>query len=61
MNVLELDSGLFPDRDRVAAALRDLESGHRVERIDIGAAACETADWDRIVAAILAADKVITV
>ncbi|WP_137703314.1 hypothetical protein [Marimonas lutisalis] len=61
MKLLELDTGLFPDRARVEAALGTLEEAHRIERRDISGLAPEDEDaWADVVGAIRAADSVIT-
>lgn len=61
MKILQLDCGLFPDREAVLSAVLVLEGGgHSVSRIDVGGTADDVA-WDAVVREILTADKVITV
>lgn len=60
MNVVQLDTGLFPDAQTVVAALRRMEPAHRVEHIDLRGQDVEDEAWDRVVAAILASDLTIT-
>ena len=60
MKILELHTGLFPDAQTVVAALRRLESAHRVDSIDLRRRDMKDEDWDRIVAAILGSDLTIT-
>lgn len=60
MNILQLHTGLFPDGDTVAAALACLQQDQAVARIDISRPGMEEADWDGVVAALLAADLIIT-
>jgi len=60
VKILELDTGLFPDAQTVAAALRRLGSAHRVDSIDLRRPDMQDRDWDRVVAAILDSDLTIT-
>ena len=60
MKILELNTGLFPDAQTVAAALRQLEPAHRVDSIDVRRRDMKDEDWDRVVAAILGSDLTIT-
>lgn len=62
MVVLELRTGLFPDRETVRAALAALlaRQGTVMRSIDL-AAQQAPGDWDAVVAAIRAADRVVTV
>ena len=61
MEILILDTGLFPDRETVAAAIAELESGSGVERLDIAGIGADEAAWDGVARAVLAAGKVITI
>lgn len=61
MKILELNTGLFPDAQTVAAALRQMEPAHRVESIDLRRRDMEDEDWDRVIAAILDSDLTITI
>lgn len=60
MNILELNTGLFPDAQTVSAALRRMEAAHRVESIDLRRRDLTDEAWDRVIDAILAADLTIT-
>ncbi len=60
MRILALDSGLFPDRETVEAALTELAAGHQVSRLDLTASATDEAAWDRALAEILRADLIVT-
>ena len=58
--ILELNTGLFPDAQTVVAALRRMETAHRVESIDLRRRDMKDEAWDRVVAAILDSDLTIT-
>ena len=60
MNILQLNTGLFPDAQTVIAALRQVAPTHRVDTIDIRSRDLQEGDWDRVIAAILAADLVVS-
>ena len=60
MKILALDSGLFPDRETVEAALAALAAGHQVSRLDLATGDMDDADWDRALAEILRADLIVT-
>ncbi|HMM53727.1 MAG TPA: hypothetical protein PKC23_01780 [Candidatus Desulfobacillus sp.] len=60
MKLLELNAGLFPDAQTVAAALRQMEAAHRVVSIDVRRRDMTDGDWDGVIAAILASDLTIT-
>ncbi len=61
MKILQLDCGLFPDRETVLSAIGVLEGeGHTVSRIGVGGVVDDAA-WDAVVREVMAADKVITV
>ncbi len=60
MQILELHTGLFPDAETIARALRTLEGEHRIERIDVSRAEMGDEVWERAVRAILASDLVVT-
>ncbi len=60
MHILALHTGLFPDAQTLAAALVSLEAQHRVERMDVSQPEMENGEWDRVLAAILRADVVVT-
>lgn len=61
MKILELNTGLFPDAQTVAAALRQMEAAHDVTSIDIRRRDMEDEAWDRVIAAILDSDLTITI
>lgn len=61
MRVLELNTGLFPDRETVQAAVREIEADHDVRRIDLTDAGTDPAAWDAALAEILIADRVVTI
>ncbi len=56
--ILELDSGLFPDRATLGAAVEAL--GTPVRRVDLRAARTAE-DWDAVVAALMKARIVLSV
>ena len=64
MKIVELHTGLFPDAQTVSAALRQAETTHRVESIDLAEhlrrQEAQTEFWDRAIAAILESDLTIT-
>jgi hypothetical protein len=60
MQIVVLDSHLFPDRETVAQALARLALEHPVQRIDLGDLPDDDALWDAVVEQLLAADLVVT-
>jgi hypothetical protein len=60
MNIVQLNTGLFPDAQTVIAALRQTTSTHRVAVVDIRRPDLQQSDWDGVIAAILAADLVVS-
>ncbi len=64
MKIVELHTGLFPDAQTVSAALREAETTHHVESIDLAAylrrQETESGFWDRAITAILESDLTIT-
>lgn len=60
MKILELNTGLFPDAQTVAAAVKRLGPAHRVDSIDVRRADMRDEDWNRVVDAILDADLTIS-
>lgn len=59
--ILELNTGVFPDADTLAAALAARETTDCVAYLDVRALTeDQTEDWDAAVAAILEADLVVT-
>lgn len=61
MNILQLNTGLFPDAQTVAAALRQMAQTDRVDVIDITRRDMRESDWDTALEAILAADRIISI
>lgn len=59
MNILQLNTGLFPDVQTVAAALRQMASAHPVEVVDLRRRDMQESDWDEAIRRILAADRII--
>lgn len=60
MHILQLNTGLFPDAQTVIAALRQATATHRVDVVDIRRLDLQQSDWDGVIAAILAADLVVS-
>lgn len=60
MNIVQLNTGLFPDAQTVIAALRQVVPAHRVDIIDIRGRDMQEGDWDRVIAAILAANLIVS-
>lgn len=60
MKILELNTGLFPDAQTVAAALRQMASAHHVEVIDLQRRDMREGDWDEVMRHVLAADRIIS-
>lgn len=60
MNIVILETGLFPDQDFLRDALADSSSSHSVHRSDLREARSE-AQWDRLLDEILSSDRVITI
>lgn len=63
MTLVRLDTGLFPDADTVVEALAHLDTHRPVECIDVGErwrASMTEQDWDHVLAALLRADRVIS-
>jgi hypothetical protein len=60
MNIVQLNTGLFPDAQTVIAALRQTTSTHRGDRVDKRRPDQQQSDWDGVIAAILAADLVVS-
>lgn len=61
MNIVQLNTGLFPDAQTVESALRQLAGEHRVTAIDLTRREMRESDWDAAIRAILAADRVVTI
>ena len=60
MNILEINTGLFPDRSTVAAAVVALQADHHIQRIDVFNHNLDDEGWDDLVKAILKADRIVT-
>ena len=60
MNIVQLNTGLFPDAQTVIAALRQTTPAHRVDVVDIRRLDMQESEWDSVIAAILAADLVVS-
>ena len=61
MNILQLNTGLFPDAQTVEAALRQMTGTHRVTVVDIARRDMQQEDWDAALQAILAADRIVSI
>ena len=61
MNILQLNTGLFPDAQTVMSALQATAGTDRVTTIDLSRRDLMESDWDAAIQAILAADRIITV
>lgn len=60
MNIVQLDTGLFPDAQTVVAALRQMTPTHRVAVVVVQRRDMQESDWDGVVAALLAADLIVS-
>lgn len=56
-----LQTGLFPDADALEAAVKRHSQGCRVSRHDLTQPTMDDAAWDRVLAEVLEARKVITI
>jgi hypothetical protein len=61
MKIVALDTGLFPDRETMEAAVGKLEADHEVRHIAVPAQNQDEQSWDRVLAEILASDLVVAV
>ena len=61
MNIVQLNTGLFPDAQTVIAALRQMTPTHRVNVIDMQRRDMRESEWDGVIAAIRAADLVVSI
>ena len=59
MNILVLNTGLFPEKDALEDALAQLSPDHEITRHDAGSGLTDD-DWDRTVQALVSADRIIT-
>jgi hypothetical protein len=60
VNVVVLDTGLFPEQETLTAALDDLTPAHYVYRYDLRVSRSEE-EWDQLMDEVLSADRVFTV
>jgi hypothetical protein len=60
MNIVQLNTGLFPDAQTVEAALRQMLATHEVTVIDISRRDMRESDWDVVMHRLLAADRIIS-
>lgn len=60
MNIVQLDTGLFPDAQTVIAALRQVAPTYHVDVIDARRRNMQDSDWDGVIAALLAADLIVS-
>lgn len=61
MTILLLETGLFPDAQRVADAVDTLNGPQTVERADVAGLAPDDEDgWANVARAILSADRIVT-
>ena len=61
MNILQLNTGLFPDAQTVEAAMRTMTGAQCVTVVDIARRDLKESDWDAAIQAILAADRVVSI
>lgn len=61
MNILQLNTGLFPDAQTVMSALQIPAGADRVTTIDLSRRDLRESDWDAAIQAVLAADRIVTV
>ena len=61
MNIVQLNTGLFPDAQTVMSALQVSAGADRVTTIDLTRRDLRESDWDAAIQAMLAADRIITV
>jgi hypothetical protein len=61
MNILQLNTGLFPDAQTVDAAMRQMMETDQVSIVDITRRDMRESDWDTAIQAILAADRIISI
>lgn len=61
LNILQLNTGLFPDAQTVTAALRQMADAQRVSVVDLTRRDLRESDWDAALEAILSADRIISI
>ena len=60
MNILMLNTGLFPDQETVLATEEHLGQNNSITHFDISTATQDDPAWDQLAIAILASDQIIT-
>ncbi|MHB8347917.1 MAG: hypothetical protein ACYDHM_12190 [Acidiferrobacterales bacterium] len=60
MNIVVLNTGLFPDRKTMEDALSELEAVHSVYRCDATGVPKSDEEWNKVLDALLASDVVVT-
>lgn len=60
MNVTILSTGMYPDRETMMEAISYLEAAHYVYRCDLREIADREEEWDRVLAELMGADRIIT-
>jgi hypothetical protein len=61
MNVAILETGLFPDSETVLDALNHLEPMHHVYRYDLREKTPSAEEWDQLIDALRASDRIYSV
>lgn len=61
LNILQLNTGLFPDAQTVTATLRQMTDAQRVSVVDLTRRDLRESDWDAAIEAILAADRIVSI
>ncbi len=61
INVVVLQTDIFPDRETLAEAVEQLQQTHRVWRFDAAQTGHAERDWDQALLRLLDADRIIVV
>ncbi|MBZ0092555.1 MAG: hypothetical protein K8F27_10075 [Sulfuricellaceae bacterium] len=61
MNVVVLDTAIFPDRETLERAVEHLQKTHRVWCFDASRTGNTDRDWDQALLRLLDADRIIVV
>lgn len=61
MEFVVLETGIFPDRSTLAEALATLPACHTVRRPIMPSSQDDEEGWDRLLQALLAADRIVVV
>lgn len=61
MEFVVLETGIFPDRSTLAEALAALPACHTVRRPIMPSSQDDEEGWDRLLQALLAADRIVVV